>query len=170
MTPLEQKFVERFGPEPHCNCNPRNLDSECPIRRQLWAANHIGYLAGREDFLQALRVCSICGTATEMACSDCQIDLQTTVYICGKQECRDAHDQKCLQSYKQTLREFPGDEEEQRIRSFSKSLQEYSREFEGETMGILNHAATDLTTLLDQVKALRLRIAELEAKEEPHGR
>lgn len=51
----QEAFERRFGPEPHCKCNPRNLDPECPLRRQLWEANRVGYLAGRQDLLTELR-------------------------------------------------------------------------------------------------------------------
>lgn len=39
--------------------------------------------------------CSICSIYTELACSDCQIDLRTTVYVCSKPSCRTEHDKKC---------------------------------------------------------------------------
>ena len=39
--------------------------------------------------------CTICGKPTELACSDCQIDLRTTVYVCSTYECRKEHEQKC---------------------------------------------------------------------------
>lgn len=39
--------------------------------------------------------CTVCGAMTEYACSDCQIDLRTTVYVCGNPACRDRHEEKC---------------------------------------------------------------------------
>jgi hypothetical protein len=39
--------------------------------------------------------CSVCGTPTGLACSDCRIDLQTTVYVCQSADCRDEHEKKC---------------------------------------------------------------------------
>ena len=41
----------------------------------------------------AKKVCHVCGTQTLYACSDCQINLNATVYVCGKNECRDTHEQ-----------------------------------------------------------------------------
>lgn len=39
--------------------------------------------------------CSRCHEPTDLACSDCAIDLGTKVFVCGKKECRDRHDEKC---------------------------------------------------------------------------
>ena len=39
--------------------------------------------------------CHVCGTQTNLACSDCAIDLGVTVYVCSKTECRDQHERKC---------------------------------------------------------------------------
>ena len=39
--------------------------------------------------------CHVCGDPTQMACSDCRIDLQTTVFVCSKKSCRDEHETKC---------------------------------------------------------------------------
>jgi len=39
--------------------------------------------------------CSVCGEVTDMACSDCRIDFQKTVYVCRKTACRDTHEQRC---------------------------------------------------------------------------
>ncbi len=44
-----------------------------------------------------LRICSVCGNATDLACSDCRIDLRTTVYVCKSSECRSRHEEKCGQ-------------------------------------------------------------------------
>jgi hypothetical protein len=41
------------------------------------------------------RKCHVCGEPTEIACADCRIDLGTSVFVCGKQECREKHEQKC---------------------------------------------------------------------------
>lgn len=43
----------------------------------------------------AKNLCSVCNDATLYACSDCQIDLAATVYVCPKPACRDAHEPKC---------------------------------------------------------------------------
>lgn len=40
-------------------------------------------------------VCSVCGDPTDMGCSDCRINYRTTVYVCGKRECRAHHESKC---------------------------------------------------------------------------
>lgn len=42
-----------------------------------------------------VRVCHICGGQTQLACSDCQINLAATVYVCSKGDCRRAHDRVC---------------------------------------------------------------------------
>lgn len=39
--------------------------------------------------------CSVCEKETELACSYCQIHLNTTVYVCSRPTCRDAHEEKC---------------------------------------------------------------------------
>jgi len=41
------------------------------------------------------KLCTICGDQTLLACSDCRIDFQTTVYVCKKSDCRDEHERKC---------------------------------------------------------------------------
>lgn len=41
------------------------------------------------------QLCHVCGDQTQFACSDCRIDLGSSVYICSKKECRDAHESKC---------------------------------------------------------------------------
>src|SRR5690349_5759542 len=55
------------------------------------AAFHDGILAERA----MIRICSVCGDATDLACSDCRIDFQTSVYVCRKPECRDQHETRC---------------------------------------------------------------------------
>lgn len=47
------------------------------------------------DRLKAKRVCTICGSSTDMACSDCRIDLATKVFVCANSGCRDEHEKKC---------------------------------------------------------------------------
>lgn len=42
----------------------------------------------------AKKLCTVCGDKTLWACSDCQIDLRTTVYVCEKPACRDEHEHK----------------------------------------------------------------------------
>ena len=41
-------------------------------------------------------VCSVCGQPTNLACSDCRIDFQTTIYVCPS--CIDRHEEKCSAS------------------------------------------------------------------------
>lgn len=43
----------------------------------------------------AKKVCHVCGDQTLFACSDCQINLKATVYVCGKIACRTTHDEVC---------------------------------------------------------------------------
>ena len=47
-----------------------------------------------------LTPCVVCGADTIMACSDCAIDSggKTSVHVCGKSECRDAHEAKTHRS------------------------------------------------------------------------
>jgi len=42
-----------------------------------------------------LHHCTVCGDETTLACSDCQIDLRTTVYVCAKTVCQRRHEEKC---------------------------------------------------------------------------
>lgn len=49
--------------------------------------------------------CTVCGQETELACSDCQIVLNTTVYVCKELRCRNAHDRKCPHKLKLLLEE-----------------------------------------------------------------
>ncbi len=46
-----------------------------------------------------LAPCVVCGDETIMACSDCAIDSggKTSVHVCRKSECRDAHEAKTHQ-------------------------------------------------------------------------
>ena len=39
--------------------------------------------------------CTICYAPTDLACSDCQIDLKKTVHVCTSRTCRDAHEAVC---------------------------------------------------------------------------
>jgi hypothetical protein len=41
------------------------------------------------------RKCHICGAVTQLACSDCAINLGVTVYVCSRTECRDKHEERC---------------------------------------------------------------------------
>jgi hypothetical protein len=43
----------------------------------------------------AKKTCSVCGQQTLLACSDCRIDFQTTIYVCKQAECRERHKAKC---------------------------------------------------------------------------
>ena len=53
---------------------------------------------------QQLHICGVCGERTHLACSDCQIDLHTTVYVCSKTGCRDKHERKCPAKLLEILR------------------------------------------------------------------
>lgn len=55
----------------------------------------------------AKKVCTICGDQTLLACSDCRIDFQTTVYVCRKPCCRDAHEEKCSAELRKRLSAQP---------------------------------------------------------------
>lgn len=48
--------------------------------------------------------CHICKIQTLQACSDCRIDLNVTVYVCEKKECRDFHESKCSYWLREALR------------------------------------------------------------------
>jgi hypothetical protein len=41
-----------------------------------------------------IKACHICGKPTDMACSDCQINLRATVYVCPDSTCRDEHEKR----------------------------------------------------------------------------
>lgn len=43
----------------------------------------------------AKKKCHVCKIQTLFACSDCQINLSATVYICGKAACRNSHVRVC---------------------------------------------------------------------------
>lgn len=40
------------------------------------------------------KCCHICDAPTDLACSDCRINLRATVYVCGRGECRDEHERR----------------------------------------------------------------------------
>jgi hypothetical protein len=39
-----------------------------------------------------LRPCSVCNSPTPLACSDCRIDTEKSIFVCSKSECRDKHE------------------------------------------------------------------------------
>lgn len=39
--------------------------------------------------------CRVCGDHTFYACSNCQINLGATIYVCQRSECRNEHEKKC---------------------------------------------------------------------------
>lgn len=143
MTPLEQKFVDKFGQEPSRLFNSI-VDETC---WKAWRCHKEGF-----DFaLQSLREELLCPVHANLDRAD-KLEPFNNCVACIRNQ-RDE-----LLKEKQALRELPGDEEEQRIRNHCRMLtvpgsQDYKLE-----------AAADLATLLDTVKALRLRIAELEGK------
>ena len=79
-------------------------DCENPIHAQQ-ANAHIHYLeqliaerdalAHRVQELEVEQICSVCKSVTDEACSDCRIDLSTTVYVCHARQCRNEHEKKC---------------------------------------------------------------------------
>lgn len=49
------------------------------------------------DAIDGMPRCA-CGQVTDLACSDCRIDLGRAVYVCERSECRDAHEsEQCTQ-------------------------------------------------------------------------
>lgn len=66
-----------------------------------------GYQQQRGELAEVSKInsCSVCGCATITACSDCQIVLRTTVYVCAKSICRDAHEKKCVAALQKALSE-----------------------------------------------------------------
>lgn len=48
--------------------------------------------------------CHICGASTDLACSDCQIDLKARVWVCQNSDCRDAHERVCPMALRTALR------------------------------------------------------------------
>jgi hypothetical protein len=48
--------------------------------------------------------CHVCGDATDLCCSDCQISLALTVYVCRKPECRDRHEEGIIDHAETTKR------------------------------------------------------------------
>lgn len=55
------------------------------------AVEYFQYLAG----LTICTICTVCAKPTNTACSDCQIDLATTVYVCNEKYCLDIHEKNC---------------------------------------------------------------------------
>jgi hypothetical protein len=51
--------------------------------------------------------CSVCGTATILACSDCRIDTGGMVYVCSRRICREEHDKVCTRK-PVVLSRYPG--------------------------------------------------------------
>jgi hypothetical protein len=49
----------------------------------------INRLRGRPPVAQ----CVTCGAETEYCCADCMIDKRVRVYVCGRSECRDKHEE-----------------------------------------------------------------------------
>ncbi len=53
--------------------------------------------------------CSVCGKPTDMACSDCRIDLQTTVFVCAETPCLDEHEKTCPSCLRAELAKVTGE-------------------------------------------------------------
>lgn len=47
---------------------------------------------GSYDCPFTLAPCVVCGDETILACSDCAIELNKSVHVCRKAECRDLHE------------------------------------------------------------------------------
>lgn len=47
--------------------------------------------------------CTVCGSPTDIACSDCRIDFQTTIYVCNTSKCQDEHELKCSSCLRRQL-------------------------------------------------------------------
>lgn len=92
----------------HCKCINWTSDPRVGIHTEtcLWTY-FLSKLRAAIDATRALEAqkpcCSICdtrkrcycGRQTLYACSNCQIDLRVTVYVCPTSACRDAHEKKC---------------------------------------------------------------------------
>lgn len=61
------------------------------------------------------RRCRVCDAETELACSDCAIDLGATVYVCKKKTCRDYHEKKCGQSLRAQVADLQAKLEEKDV-------------------------------------------------------
>lgn len=51
--------------------------------------------AALANMTDAKKACHVCGDQTLWSCSDCQINLSATIYVCSKRECREHHDWVC---------------------------------------------------------------------------
>lgn len=40
-------------------------------------------------------LCHVCGKSTDICCSDCRLNFDAAVYVCGSTACMDAHETKC---------------------------------------------------------------------------
>jgi hypothetical protein len=96
----------------------------------------------------AKRLCHVCGNTTQMACSDCRIDLGVTIYVCAKTACRDTHETKCAHSLKQQLTEC---------------LRERDRQYEFNAGQIVKQAKleTQLTDALKREQELRKALEQI---------
>lgn len=114
---------------PFCGCDPhaqKVIDAldECgfllkPLRESASAAPEVGegniMVANKLKATKscctvcdAKKVCHICGEQTLLACSDCQINLAATVYVCGKVDCRREHERRCSGSPQPATQPAPG--------------------------------------------------------------
>ena len=117
LLPLIREYVEAVRAanpdEDRCNAAWEALENVCELERHLHSAAQPGlsplqeklmnnaqkapYFAERRccTVCDAKKLCTICGAQTDMACSDCRIDFQSTIYVCSKNECRNEHEGKC---------------------------------------------------------------------------
>lgn len=50
--------------------------------------------------------CHICRVDTLFICSDCQIDFNTSIYICNNNKCRGEHEIKCSFKLREKIKEL----------------------------------------------------------------
>ena len=101
--------------------------------------------------------CSVCKAATDMACADCRINLQTTVYVCPRSECRDRHESNCTQRLKEKA-----DAEMERV----KACEHIAEGDEGwEQLTNLCPSTAAVATLRAELQQANERIRELETCE-----
>lgn len=70
-----------------------------PLLMNMWHPAKIAALDGWQARAALTHLtkskCHVCQQPTDMACSDCKIDLGATVYVCGKSACTMVHDCRC---------------------------------------------------------------------------
>ena len=54
----------------------------------------------------AKKRCSVCETQTLLCCSDCRVDLKSSIYVCGSLTCGKSHDKKCPGTRESSMRRY----------------------------------------------------------------